>query len=204
MDATSRRLASLLLQVSAIVLTVRAADWPVVRASQETVTFTGLGAREADTPFASSIRDREGRAAYRLECHNGNFDGDSAFSFSGDFQCALFAVKGSQRASWNLLAANTKNERSTDWWNRGRMLSAQLRGECLKYPEYSTLRHFRLRGMLLTLGFTGTRWSGNADRQNNPLLEEFTFTFSVAPDASARSSTSEEPGGPRPPESCYP
>jgi len=84
-------------------------------------------------------------------------------NLSGDFQCGLFALKGTTRTSGNLLAADTKNELSTDWWNRGRMRAAQLRGECLKHPEYSTDRRFKLRGMLLTLRIADVKWSTRKD-----------------------------------------
>ena len=130
--------------------------------------------------------------------------------FSGDFQCALFAVGESGDSTGNLLAANTKDEQSTAWWNRGRMRLAQLRGVCLAYPEYSTVRHFKLRGMVITLRFTDIGWSATKDQQNNPLLAKFTFTLDVVPDKAARGPRDEQtervasPKGPKPPSSCYP
>ena len=48
------------------------------------------------------------------------------------------------------------------------MRAAQLRGKCLAYPEYSTDRHFKLRGMLITLQFSGMEWSAARDQQGNP------------------------------------
>jgi hypothetical protein len=110
---------------------------------------------------------------------------------SGDFQCALFAVKGRYLRSGDLLAP------ATDRLNRGRMHAAQLRAPCLDYPEYSTLRHFKLRGMLVTLGFTDPRWRSGK-------LIGFTLTLSATPDESAASPTPEHVAGPEPPASCYP
>jgi hypothetical protein len=178
--------------------------WPVIQPLEEKRVFIAPGRDNADTPFVASIKDSEGVPVYKLECHNGNYDDESEMNFSGDFQCALFAVKNKALVSGNLLAANTKNERSTDWWNRGRMRSAQLRGECLKYPEYSTARHFKCRGMLLTLRFADVGWSSTKDQQNNPLLGKFTFTVNAVPDPTAKSSVAEEVEGPVPPTSCYP
>lgn len=188
----------------AMVLLAQASMWPVIRSLEEKRVFINPGKDNADTPFVTIIRDNEGVPAYKLECHNGNYDDESEMNFSGDFQCALFAVKGKALVSGNLLAANTKNELSTDWWNRGRLRSVQIRGECLKYPEYSTVRHFKLRGMLLTLRFTEVGWSSAKDQQNNPLIGKFTFTANVVPDPTAKSSRAEEVEGPAPPTSCYP
>jgi hypothetical protein len=124
----------------------QANKWPVVQPLRERRTFVSPGRDTADTPFLAFIKDSKDVPIYKLECHNGNYENESEINFSGDFHCALFAVKGDTLKSGDLLAANTRNERSTDWWNRGRMFSDQLRGECLAYPEYSTIRHFKLRG----------------------------------------------------------
>lgn len=138
-----------------------------------------------------------------MDCHNTDYNGEAEINFSGDFQCALFAIKGATLISGDLLAADTKNERSTDWWNRGRMLSGQLRGKCLAYPEYSTDRHFRLRGMLLTMRFTRLEWGTLKDQQGHRMVARFTFVLDVVPDTSAHTARTEVPRGPKP-SSCYP
>jgi hypothetical protein len=181
----------------------QAANWPVIHPLHETRTFVNQRSN-TDYPFLALIKDTAGIAVYKLDCHNGNYVGDSEMNFSGDFQCPLFALNGSNLASGNLLAASTPNEQSADWWNRGRLRSAQLRGDCLLYPEYSTERHFRLRGMRVTLRFTDIEWCARKDQQNNPLLKRFKFILDVVPDTDAHSLTAELPGGPEPPRSCYP
>ena len=190
--------------LSLLSVRAQANNWPVIQPLRETRTFVNPGRDNADTPFLVLIKDSEGVPIYKVECHNGNYENESEINFSGDFHCALFAVKGDTLKSVDLLAANTRNERSTDWWNRGRMLSYQLRGECLSYPEYSVLRHFKLRGMLITSRFTDIEWSASKDQQNNPLLGKFTFTLDVVPDKKAHSETAELPRGRKPPRSCYP
>jgi hypothetical protein len=159
---------------------------------------------DRDTSLLAYIRDTKGTPIYKLECHSGNYDDQTEMNFSGDFQCALFAVKNGVLASGNLLAADTKNGRSSDWWNRGRMRSEQLRGECLRFPEYSSARHFRLRGILLTLRFTEVRWSSAKDNLGNPLIVGFTIMADVVPDAGAHSARAERAPGPAPPAACYP
>ena len=174
--------------------------WPVIR-PLHTHMLVNTG---KDIPFVSLIKDSRGRSVYKFECHNGNYEDESEINFSGDFQCALFAISGSTPASGNLLAANNQNEQSTDWWNRGRVRSAQFRGECSAYPEYSTNRHFKLRGMLITLQFNNIEWSERKDESNNPAVRQFTVILDVTPDKTATSPSAELPAGAAPPGSCYP
>ncbi len=177
--------------------------WPTVRPVHEKRVFVDPEGK-TDTPLIVFLYDTRGVPVYKLECHNGNYGVESGIWYSGDFQCALFALKGASLASGDLLAANTKDELSSDWWNRGRMRAAQLRGTCLAYPEYSTDRHFKLRGMLLTLRFADVKWSPRKDKQNEPRLARFTFLLRVVPDESAQGSGAELPHGPKPPSACYP
>ena len=190
--------------VSAFGLRAQVHSWLVIKPVKDSHTFINPREQNTDAPFLAVIKDVYGVPVYRVECHNGNYDGESEINFSGDFQCALFAVNGNGLASGNLLAGNTRDEQSTDWWNRGRMRSAQLRGKCLAYPEYSTNRHFKLRGMLITLRFTNIEWGSKKDQQGNPMLAKFTFTLDVVPDRAAQSSKAELSAGPKPPTSCYP
>ena len=173
--------------------------WPVIAPVRASRTFTKPGWGRTDTPFLAFLRDVNGRPIYKFECHNGNFDQDAGIYYSGDFQCALFAVRGVQRTSWNLLATASRTEQTSDWANRGRMFASQLRGRCRLYPEYSTLRNFELRGMLVSLKFDDIEWSAGGKR-----LAGFRFTFEARPDPAATSATAAPPTGPRPPLGCFP
>ena len=190
--------------LGALGLRAQVRGWPAIRPLRQAHTFVSPGEHGEDTPFLAFIRDTRGVPVYKFECHNGNYDDQSEMNFSGDFQCALFAIKGRRLTSGDLLAANTKDELSTDWWNRGRVLSRQFRGKCLAYPEYSTDRRFRFRGMLIAMRFTDIAWSARKDQQGNPMLAKFTFTLDVVPDRGAQSSRAELPAGAKPPTSCYP
>lgn len=190
--------------ISTLTMAAQENGWPVVQAQHEMRTFVDPGSGNTDTPFLALFKNTAGAPLYKFECHNGNYDDDSEMDFSGDFQCALFALNGNTRTTGNLLAADTRNEQSTDWWNRGRMRSAQLREPCLAFPEYSTDRHFRLRGMAISMQFSGIEWSAHKDRQNNPTLRRFTFTLDVVPDKEAHGSRADPSAGPAPPRSCYP
>ena len=117
-----------------------------------------------------------------------NYDDSSEITFSGDFHCALFAVTGNRRTSWNLLADKTPAQQHSDWLNRGRMIANQLRDECAGSP-YGITRVFRLRSMRLTLRFSDIQWvTGPAD---DARLKQFTFLASASTDPTARESTAE-------------
>jgi hypothetical protein len=119
-------------------------NWPTIQALHETRTIVNPQRGDTtDDGFNLWVKDTEGVPVYKIECHNGNYNNDGPpINFSGDFQCAVFAVHDSKITSGNLLAAKTPNQQSTDWWNRGRLRSAQLQGNCSSFPEYSTDRHF--------------------------------------------------------------
>jgi len=176
-------------------------DWPVIEPTEYKQTYVNPGKEGADTPFLLFLKNSKGVPLYRVECHNGNYEGSSELNFSGDFQCALFAIKNGRRTSWNLLATETKAEQRSDWLNRGRMTSNQLWEECGLLPEYGRVRHFRLRGMLITFRFTGLHWSPEANQRQHK-LDEFTFEISAVPDKNAESSNAATVKGSAPPSSC--
>ena len=150
-----------------------------------------------DRPFSVFLLDAAGHKLYKFECHAGSYDDTSEMSWSGDLQCALFPYKIDTVTPVNVLAVDSRDEQSVDWWNRGRLLAKQLQGDCLQYQEYSTLRHFKLRGMDLTLGYSDISWQGGK-------LEKFTLSLDVTPDADAKSPMAEPAEGDRPPKACYP
>jgi hypothetical protein len=192
--------------MSWITLQNQAPNWPSIQALHETRTIVNppMG-NITDNGFTAWVKDVGGVPIYKIECHGGNYNNDSSpINFSGDFQCAFFAVHNSKITGGNLLAANTRNEQSTDWWNRGRLRSPQLRGNCLSFPEYSTDRHFKFRGMRVTLRFGDVKWNSEKENEGTPRLEGFQVTLGVVPDPSAKSAISEIPPGPTPPKSCYP
>lgn len=191
----------------------RGRQWPAIRPAH--AEFTVIFPRSVDwaapwktpwdAPFAMYVQDQSGVPAYKLECHSGTAGDVSGFAFSGSYQCALFAIhSGGSLASGDLLAAGTSDESSADWWNRGRIREAQLRGRCLAFPEYSTNRRFRLRGMLLTIRLRRIIWRKQKARRGGPMLARFTLALAVVPDRSARAPRAALPRGPKPPRSCYP
>jgi hypothetical protein len=195
---------ALLLGASAMGAAAYAADWPAVKPVYERHTFIAPGKDGSDTPFVADVLDTGGAARYRLECHNPNYRGDPLDSYAAYFQCRLQVLQDGKRVGPNLLAADTPDEKSQDWWNRGRLRLVQLLGQCITFPEYSMTRHFRLRGMLLTLEFSDVEWSPRRDRQGYPLVDQFTVVAQVVPDETAQTAAAEPAQGDLPPKFCYP
>ena len=135
------------------------------------------------------IKNMAGVPIYKLECHNGNYEELSGLDFSGDFQYALFAIKGGTINTWNLLVSQAESEQRSEWLDRGRVTSNQFRGECGEVPEYGKLRNFRLRGMLITLEFSNLKWS--PESKSSSRMEQFTFEVSVMPDKNATTATAD-------------
>jgi hypothetical protein len=147
--------------------------------------------------FTTYLLSASGATLYKFECHGGDWPDESEMKFDGDFQCALFPINGDTLTPVNLLARDTREEQGADWKNRGRAMVKQFQDECLDYPEYSTLRHFRLRGMALALGYTDLVWDGKT-------LASFSFHLDAMPDAEAKTSFADAADGDRPSSSCYP
>jgi hypothetical protein len=176
--------------------------WPVIQAAHAEYQFVMPQTAAADLPsFTVYIEDPAGTSRYKFECHAGGYPDDSEMTWTGDFQCALFPYRGDTVTPVNLLAVDTHEEQSVDWRNRGRMLAAQLQGDCLQYPEYGTLRHFHLRGMDVTLAYTDVVWTQGSKA---PQLQKFTLTLDAVPDKDAKTPMAEAAAGASPPKECYP
>jgi hypothetical protein len=171
--------------------------WPVLKERHEQFAFAAPDTPGVDRPWVLHLEDVSGTEKYRLECHTGEHGEDDLLKWSGLYQCALFPTNGDSITAVDLLASDSKEEQSDDGWNRGRVLAQQFHAPCVSYPEYSTLRHFKLRGFDLSLAFTDLSWSG-------PRIGKFTLHVDVAPDVDAKSDVAAPAEGDRPPHACYP
>ena len=151
--------------------------------------------------FLVFFKDPSGAPVYKFECHAGGYDDESEMKWTGAFQCALFPFRGDTVTPVNLLAMDTRQEQSDDGWNRGRLLAKQLQSPCTDFPEYSTLRHFRLRGMDVTLAYTDIAWTQGP---KGPELQKLTFTLDATPDKDAKTPQAAAAAGSSPPGECYP
>ncbi len=184
-------------------LAADAAAWPEIRPVEVSRTFDV--SKPGDTPFTLLIENGAGTPTYKLECHNGDYDDMSEMNYSGDFQCALFALgPDGERLSWNLLATDEKEERSSDWYNRARMVAGELYGACGENPDYGRIRRFRLRGMAITFWFENLVWQAGGRRDvGDHRLAAFRFRFRVVNDRGALTSVANRGATPRPLTACY-
>lgn len=171
--------------------------WSVLKERHETFAFVAPNGPGVDRPYVLHLEDAAGNERYRLECHSGEHGEDNLLKWSGLYQCALFPTKGDSISAVDVLATDTREEQADDGWNRGRILAQQFHAPCISYPEYSNLRHFKLRGMDLTLAFTDIAWDGAK-------IAGFTLHVDVTPDADAKSDVAAAAEGDRPPRACYP
>jgi len=161
--------------------------WPIVVPLKQSMVFPD--ARKAEARF--TIVSGEGKLLYLMECHTSAYEGDPDFDYSGDFECRLTS-KYSKEVYSTLLTDNPQQRR--DWQSRGRFLAEELVGKCADYPEYGRVRHFRLRGMKLTLAMSDLKFkanNGKGGREQRPQLNSFRFDIQVEPDSTAKSAIAE-------------
>jgi hypothetical protein len=166
----------------------RAQGWPPIERTRVAVSFSD--ARRADTTFV--IKGAGGRPLYRLACHTSDYSGDSDFDYSGDFECRLTSLYSTESYS-TLLTDNP--DQSRDWQSRGRFLAEELIGKCGAYPEYGLVRHFRFRGMRITLALSGPVFDTvmAVTRVKRLGLQSFRLNFAADPDSGATSPIAEPP-----------
>jgi len=156
-------------------------EWPVVKGLEQSFEFSDASQARVELP----ILGEDGKPLYTLLClGKGLFRTDRHFDHSGDFECRLNSTYSSSTDNYStLLTDNPVQERS--WDSRGRFLWPELLGSCGRYPEYGRNRHFRLRGMELTLEIThiptGSMASGPKE------IKSFQLRVRVRPDPTAYS-----------------
>ncbi|MBF0559300.1 MAG: hypothetical protein HQL08_11030 [Nitrospirae bacterium] len=157
--------------------------WPIIKPFEENFEFNNASTASVVAVIVGS----DDRPLYKVECHTDNYEGDPDFDYSGDFECRLTSLYSIETYS-TLLTDNPKQSR--DWESRGRFLVQEIIGECADYPEYGLVRHFRLRGMEITLTIKKPVF-GKAIKKGRPELKSFNFAVNVKPDSSARTKIAE-------------
>jgi len=162
--------------------------WPNVVGMKKSVDFPVAKNAIVELPVLGT----QGRPLYVLECRGRGINIDRDFEYTGDFECRLKSLYTIDRYS-TLLTEDPLQERS--WESRGRFLSEELTAGCSEYPEYGRLRHFRLRGMTLTLELSQMSFEDlprPGDQERAKLLSAFRLTVVVQPDPDALSTIAEE------------
>lgn len=164
-------------------------SWPVINPVKKSFHF--IDHREMGAELI--IVGIDGTPLYLLECYLNAYDHeDRNFNYSGSFECRLTSLYSKERYS-TLLTDQINQTR--DWQSRGRFLLEELTGKCSEYPEYGRVRHFRLRGMNLTLEIKNLKIKSGSSAENAPWyvdrIEELDLDVTVTPDPKGLSEIAE-------------
>ena len=163
-------------------------SWPVVGTIKRSFDFPDARNALLELP----ILEVNSKPLYILSCRGRDLLDDPDFEYTGDFECRLRSLYSADLYS-TLLTHNPMQERS--WESRGRFISESLYGQCADYPEYGRVRHFRLRGMKLTLALsriTFERARRPGGQEESELLKSFHLEVAIEPDPGALSTIAED------------
>lgn len=135
------------------------------------------------------IVSTKGTPLYLLECYINAYDReDPDFDYSGDIECRLTSLYSKE--AYSTLLTEEKHP-TRDWQSRGRLFVEDISGKCAAYPEYGKVRHFKLRGMNLTLEIKNFKVKAGSSAENAPWnrdrINELDLEVTVAADAAATS-----------------
>jgi len=137
----------------------------------------------------TKILGEAGQPLYLFVCRTWADESVPGVIYTDDLDCRLL------EASWGEIEANLLLEtpKVAAWYSRGRMLAEQLAGDCANYPEYGRVRHFRLRGMRLTLEFDDVVFEHESVGAR-PRMKSYTLRLRVDPDTAALRDIAESSG----------
>jgi hypothetical protein len=130
------------------------------------------------------VRSPNGKPLYLFICRDADDPAVGNVNYAGDLDCHLLPADRGE-VEENLLV---ERHDVAAWYSRGRMFTSQLRGACAAYPEYGLTRHFRLRGMQITMEFKDTTFSLTGE------LRSYVLRFAVMPDSTAHRDIAENSG----------
>jgi len=185
--------------------------WPQVMPVHETFSFPDAWQASA----AVEIKGTDGVPLYRLQCYGEQAERSSSdlqlhpdALYSGEFDCHLYALPSP--TEWDTLLTDIMLP-GGEAYSRAVVSATDLVGGCGNYPEYGLVRHFRLRGMRITLLYSDVRtkeeltssgapYPPGTPRIELPELTSFHFAVDIAPDPAAVSMIAEPvPFAPPPP-----
>ena len=169
------------------------ADWPRMPAfaASWTVKFDG-----SPIDINVPLRDAHGKVRYRFICRGGSVDYldaiESAVFVHEDPICIL--SPGAVESEASLFSEDD----SAAYFSRGALEEETLVGACAAYPEYGQIRHFRLRGFILTLSVREIRMratpvAASASNKGGRITTA-SIGLSLRADPTARTAIAEPPG----------
>ncbi len=153
------------------------------------------------------IHGAKGERLYLFVCRTGDDESVPDVIYTGDLECRLVPARWGENEETLLVEEHGLKA----WFSRGRMLARELYCECGSYPEYGRVRHFRLRGMGVTIEFQDVVFEST--RAGCPFPEaklvSYKLRLTVEKDPSASRDIAESSGylgpwrkGQDPPRSC--
>jgi len=149
------------------------------RAGYTNPEFPGKFTTEPVGHFAKlQIDNRDGKAAYDFECVAYRIVGENVPQIAGDgLTCGLFVPN--EKTNLLLYSVDTYSRMTP-----AIILPKQLQGAAARNPVLGITRHFRLRGLSLTLTFGNSRF-GKDDFGKTTLIRS-ELTIDITPDPSAQ------------------
>ncbi|MCC6918783.1 MAG: hypothetical protein IT548_06235 [Alphaproteobacteria bacterium] len=177
MPNTMRGFAALVI-AAALVMCARASAprWPDVAATEGKVHVIYV-ANADPNGLEMTIKSPGGAPLYMLTCHNFDHVGGGDLTYSGLMQCYLFPWQRyiGQR---NLLDDDTS---TPSYQSRARFAKEHVLPDCSGYAEWGAVRHFWLRGMVVTLAVRNLTFSRDPDDPQTLRVETFDFEVRVQP-----------------------
>ncbi len=125
--------------------------WPAMKEFSET---RPIEFRESSKLYSFEIPNSRGNIQYVLACHTGGSGDDDRMGIisTGGLLCILREYKLNSSvenyfSNWSLISSDD----SAPAFTRGNFNPEDLVGPCAGYPDYGSVRSFRLRGFTLTI-----------------------------------------------------
>jgi len=161
-------------------------QWPAVSRYEKEFRIQSPHTAVVKTFFLGT----DGRPLYLFICRTGDDETVLNVSYAGDLDCRLIEADQGEVETNLLVEAHDL----AAWYSRARMFGYELLGDCAAYPEYGRIRHFRLRGMRITMTFENVRFSKISNDDGSPSLASYTLRLKVQPDATANRDIAESSG----------
>jgi len=170
-------------------------SWPEVTPVEKDFQIDSI----SDAYVSFEVTGKNAEILYRFECATPNVASKRKiqFDYMGGFECRLWSPADETRSTLLI-----ENSHDNDWQSRGRFAAYEVVGSCAEYPEFGRIRHFRLRGMLLTLTLNHIRLAPPTTTAKGKVGWEFVsfhLRVSVRSDPSAKSAICEPPNVMEPP-----
>lgn len=151
-----------------------APKWPEIKEAKGEVHVIYVANAEPNG-LELAITAPGGTPLYMLTCHNFDHVGGGDLTYSGLMQCYLFPWQRyiGQR---NLLDDDTSRP---SFQSRARFAKEHVMPDCSGFAEWGAVRHFWLRGMVLTLALRNLTFSRDPDDPQNLRVETFDFEAKV-------------------------